>query len=386
MLGPIARSGPVALAGWLAAAVLAAGTAGAAQLVDVRVGRHPEYVRVVFETDAPAAFVVEPGEPGESRVRIGAGAPEAFSLPPGAGAELTLEPLPGGATLARIRTRSPVRVESQVLDHPPRIVLDLRPGAAEPPPLAAAEPVEPPASPPAPAPPTVTAAPPAEPAPEPVPAPIPEPVAAPVPGAAPQPVPAPVSVPAPGAAPAPATGVEPPPVSAAPPAALAPRVPGRSILLGVGAALALGVGAGLLARSRRRAVAPRRPAASSLPPMAPMEVEVVEDAPEPEPHAPAEPPPLQLAPWQAGDPLAADLLGMIQRLDDRLAGAEQALAALAERADRLERRTEAGIEELSSQRVALARLGQALGRPLGKPDPTRPAGPPAAATDPPRSS
>lgn len=120
--------------------------------------------------------------------------------------------------------------------------------------------------------------------------------------------------------------------------------------------------------------------------MAPMEVEVVEDAPEPEPHAPAEPPPLQLAPWQAGDPLAADLLGMIQRLDDRLAGAEQALAALAERADRLERRTEAGIEELSSQRVALARLGQALGRPLGKPDPTRPAGPPAAATDPPRSS
>jgi hypothetical protein len=115
-----------------------------------------------------------------------------------------------------------------------------------------------------------------------------------------------------------------------------------------------------------------------------MDVERVEEASVPADAAPARAP-LQTAPWPDADPLAADLLVMIQRLDDRLAGAEQALAALGERADRLERRSGIEAEELAWQRAALARLDLALGRPLGRPDPTR-APEPSPPPRPPRSS
>lgn len=431
------------LAGWLAAAVLGAAAAEAARVVDVRVGRHPDFVRVVFETDAPAGFVVERGEPGESRVRIeAAAAPGAVAVPDGTGAEVILEPLPGGATLARIRAAAPVRIESQVLDRPPRIVFDLHPSAAEP---AAAEPAssQPAREPEEPAPPGPAREPeepaPAGPAREPeaeaaAPAaprlasevesppifpdlarPLAEAPGSPeleLPAAAPawepmreppdrdlaEPSGSPELRPPGGEgdrAPLPPAPAEPavPPVSAPPPGAIAPRLDERSLLLGAAGGLALGLGVALLARGRRRAPPAAAPALPEMP------VETVEDAavaeerasaaPEgasgPEPVAEPEQRPLRMAPWPASEPLAADLLTMIQRLDERCAGAEQALEALVERTGRLERRSSSEAEELASQRVALTRIDRALGRPLAQPEPRAPE-PEPASTPPPRPS
>ncbi|HSJ97689.1 MAG TPA: hypothetical protein VLC53_11485 [Myxococcota bacterium] len=417
-------------AAWALAATALGAAADAARLVHVRVGRHPDFVRVVFETDAPAAFAVEAGgEPGERRVRIEAGsAPGAVAVPPGTGAEVTLEPLPGGDTLARIRAAAPVRIESQVLDRPPRIVLDLRPGADEAvtaagepepagaPPVLAPEVAEPPILTDL-APPALTEVPPAA---ELLPAPAELPPAAEarappveeaeeveelerapaeVPPAAelpPAPVQAPPVAPPPPEPqrplePEPPLAAEPPAVSAPPPAAIVPRLDERSLVLGAAGGLALGLGVALLARSRR-ARAPEDAREPTLPPLAvPV---LVEDAPAPPPveeiasdaAAPAgadrpDRPPLRMGPWPESEPLATDLLAMLQRLDDRFAAVEHALVTLGERTERLERRSEGGTEELRAQRVALARLDLALGRPLARSGaahpPEAPAAPPA---------
>jgi hypothetical protein len=70
----------------------------------------------------------------------------------------------------------------------------------------------------------------------------------------------------------------------------------------------------------------------------------------------------------AADPLgrdlfAADLLQMIQGLDDRSARGSELVAGLRERVEQLDRRSRAQGEELAAQRQALARLQRALGRP-----------------------
>src|SRR5690606_15838037 len=90
--------------------------------------------------------------------------------------------------------------------------------------------------------------------------------------------------------------------------------------------------------------------------------------------------PVAPAPDRAGGPdlLAADVLAMIQRLDERCVRSEATLAELLERTERLERRGAVQGEELRAQRTALARLDRALGRPLG-------AGPRADFPLPPRS-
>jgi hypothetical protein len=448
----VRRAGRVrAAAAWpLALVALGAVAADAARLVDVRVGRHPDFVRVVFETDAPAAFVLEEGAvPGESRVRIDAGSSGAVSVPPGAGAEVTLEPLPDGATLARIRAAAPVRVESQVLDRPPRIVFDLVPGAdedavaglletgteAEPTAPGApglAEPAEQEPSAPEPAaeePSAVGDALPeaAQPAPPPALAPevaapsilsdLAPPLAAPQALDLPEPPSGPAAPPeepparqepplradetpaasAPVTAPRPEPEPETPAVSAPPPAALVPRLDDRSLLLGAAGGLAFGLGVALLARGRRRPDAARteralpEPVEAQAPSLPPLEL-----APEPEEEPPVgaaagEPaeraarPPLRTGPWPESEPLTADLLVMIQRLDERMASAEDTIAGLVERSEQLERRGAAAGEELAAQRVALARLDVALGRPLARSDPARstePSGPVVAPSRP----
>jgi hypothetical protein len=44
--------------------------ASAAQLVEVRVGNHADFTRVVLETDAPVRYELSRGEAGEVRVRL----------------------------------------------------------------------------------------------------------------------------------------------------------------------------------------------------------------------------------------------------------------------------------------------------------------------------
>jgi hypothetical protein len=407
-----ARRAAAVCAGLSAAGLLAglAGSAGAARLVDVRVGRHADFVRVVFETDAPAAFSVEPGEaPGERWVRIEAGpGPRAVRMPPGAGVEVTLEPLPDGATLARIRTEAPVRVESQVLDRPPRIVFDLRAGAAAP---EAAESDEAPLA--------SEAARAGEEVPavelEPAPELEPEPELVAGPGEPGAPLLAPelrepsifpdlaplaegppageepwLAEPLPSAAGEPAP--EPPPVSAAPPAAVVRQLDDRSLLVGAAGGLALGLGFGLLARERRRGRAgPRRAGAEPGPePVAgaPTVVPVAAPAPEEAPaRAPvvaavsAEAPAAARADSAGAGELGLDLLAMLQRLDERFARLEESVSHLLDRTQQLELRGGMQSEELATQRVALARLRLAIARPAGRgsergPDPEAPAAPP----------
>lgn len=410
----------------LALGLLAAGAAGAARLVDVRVGQHPEFVRVVFETDAPAAFSIERGEqPGERRVRIEAGgAPARLRVPADAGAEVTLEPLPDGATLARIRAAAPVRIESQVLDRPPRIVFDLRPGAEEEPSLApaASQPqpgeaqvalapgplVEPPHDPERPAPllapelqepalfpdlarPLADAPLPAEPGTPDAAAPEAEAPAVEAPA---------LELPAVGApeAEAPAAesrvtetpAAEAPAVSAPPPAAIAPRLDDRSLLVGAAGGVAVGLGLSLLARgARRRGEAG---AGAAGPPAQEPEgrtgAEEGTEASEPEAPPPGErepaasPPPARIPAVGVDRPgeLGLDLLRMLQRLEERLAALEETLQGLAARTERLELRGGNQSEELATQRVALARLQLAVAPPGGvraDPGPRReaPAGP-----------
>lgn len=364
----------------LGAALLAGGTAFAARIVDVRVGVHPGYARVVFETDAPAVheIVTAPAAtPGEVVVRIAAAsAPRAL---PGRGAmapAVVLEPQPDGTTLARIRAAGPVRVETQVLRAPPRLVLDLRAEQSAPatgpedavdepqadqPPLLEALPPEAPAAPPAP-----ESVPPAEPPLPPV-AEAVSPAETPVPGETP-----PAAEPAPSSPPPPVVVVplprgvvvEPrtPPVESPPPAALAFDL--RS--LAVGAALGVGLALlGLTARRAGRAAAATEdaPETATVAAAPPEEVAPAPSEPE-EPSAPDDPAHAPDAPFDAE--YTADWIRMHQRLDARLADVAARLEVVAARQADLDRREGSQTHEIAAQRAAIARLQRAL-RPPPRP-------------------
>jgi hypothetical protein len=362
--------------------LLAADAAVAARVVDVRVGMHPGYARVVLETDAPAAheIVTAPAvTPGEVVVRIAA--TSAARALPGRGAtapEVVLEPQPDGTTLARIRAAGPVRVETQVLRAPPRLVLDLRAGtpAAEPaaapagetaveiaaaapePAPAAPEPeavteVEPiaPVAPPPPVEASSIAAPPEQSASRPEAVPI---------AVAPEPEAAPVVIPEP-----PALAETPtPPVAAPPPAAIAFEP--RSLAVGA----ALGVGIALLGLAARRA---RRPEPALEAVVAAAASPADEIAAGDAPAAPDElAPPLPLPPpLREGDgepdasaeadiERAEDVSRMHRRLDARLAEVAARLDAVAARQAELDRHEGAQTQEIAAQRAAIARLQRAL--------------------------
>jgi hypothetical protein len=328
--------------------LLAAGAAVAARVVDVRVGTHPGYARVVLETDAPAEheIVTAPAvTPGEVVVRIAA--TSAARALPGRGAtapEVVLEPQPDGTTLARIRAAGPVRVETQVLRAPPRLVLDLRAGAP------AAEPAAAPAA--------ETAVEIAAAEPEPVPA--PEPAPAPEPEAVTEVEPiAPVVIPEP-----PAVAEAPtPPVAAPPPAAIAFEP--RSLAVGA----ALGVGIALLGLAARRARRPE-PALEAVAAAAasPADEIAAGDAPT-APDDPASPPPLREgdgepdAAAEADIQLAEDVSRMHRRLDARLTEVAARLDAVAARQAEFDRHEGAQTQEIAAQRAAIARLQRALRAP-----------------------
>jgi hypothetical protein len=145
----------VALLGW-------AWPASAARVIDVRVGQHGEFTRIVFDLDGPARYHLEHSEAGaavpEIVVHFEAGAqPKAVRTLSKLVESVRLETRPEGA-VARIALRSrDVHVVEEALSAPPRIVIDLRASGgagvatAKPsggaPPRAAAPPAEPAAAP-----------------------------------------------------------------------------------------------------------------------------------------------------------------------------------------------------------------------------------------------
>jgi hypothetical protein len=106
----------------------AAVPAKTANLVDVRVGLHDKYTRVVLETDAKASCDIASSGSEELVLSLGAGSGTRV-VPSAKSAHLVsvaVRPVEPGASEIRIALRGPVDVKKMVLSAPPRIVLDLR--------------------------------------------------------------------------------------------------------------------------------------------------------------------------------------------------------------------------------------------------------------------
>jgi hypothetical protein len=112
------------------AAGLLAGPAWASKVVEVRIGNHPTFTRVVFELDAPAGYGIERRtvEEGVSEILVTL---EASSTPRSvishsAMVERVAVQDGRARSVAHIRLKkSPSRVKELILSNPPRIVFDL---------------------------------------------------------------------------------------------------------------------------------------------------------------------------------------------------------------------------------------------------------------------
>jgi hypothetical protein len=106
---------------------LAAVPGKAANLVDVRVGLHGEYTRVVLETDAKASYRVESSESEDLVLRLSAssGARTVTSKKSAHLTSVTVGPVAAGGSEVRIALRGPVDVKMMTLTAPHRIVMDL---------------------------------------------------------------------------------------------------------------------------------------------------------------------------------------------------------------------------------------------------------------------
>jgi hypothetical protein len=155
----------------MAIALLAGGatSASAVRVIDVRVGQHGEFTRVVFDLDGPARYRMERSEAGASAPELvlhfdASAQPKAVRTLSKVIGSVRLEARPEGS-VARIALRSPdVHTVEETLSSPPRIVIDVRAStpaeAAAAKPTAAAPPETPEAPAPAAAPPPTPAAPP----------------------------------------------------------------------------------------------------------------------------------------------------------------------------------------------------------------------------------
>jgi hypothetical protein len=115
-------------AAWLATALFSV-QASAASLVEVRVGNHADFTRIVLETDAPVRYELSRATPGEVRVRLFATAsPRKLGSKSKLLKEVVVESDSSGS-VARLalKQQATVDVKEMVLTSPPRIVLDLLP-------------------------------------------------------------------------------------------------------------------------------------------------------------------------------------------------------------------------------------------------------------------
>jgi outer membrane biosynthesis protein TonB len=109
---------------------LAAETARAAEVVEVRVGRHPDFTRVVFELDRSAGYRIERSDPSakeaELIISLEAGSiPRRIQSSQSFIEQVVVEPS-GTRSIARIRlARGGLRLKEMILASPPRIVLDV---------------------------------------------------------------------------------------------------------------------------------------------------------------------------------------------------------------------------------------------------------------------
>lgn len=117
----------LAVAGVLLAAPLAAFSA---QVVEVRVGRHPDFTRVVFELDRAAGYRIERNDPGSKNAELIVSL-EAGSIPRRIQSsksfieQVVIEPS-GTRSVARIRlAKGGLKLKEMILASPPRIVLDV---------------------------------------------------------------------------------------------------------------------------------------------------------------------------------------------------------------------------------------------------------------------
>jgi hypothetical protein len=118
----------------LVSGALWAAPAGAARVVDVRVGTHPDYTRVVLELDGPAGYRLRTQDlpSGQSEVVIELEADGAFALAGRRGLVESVRVKPqgtGSVALLRLKTANP-RITETKLANPERIVIDVRPGTA----------------------------------------------------------------------------------------------------------------------------------------------------------------------------------------------------------------------------------------------------------------
>lgn len=144
---PTARAAAIAAALGVVA-IAGAGPARASDVTDVRVGIHPGFTRVVFETDSPAHFRTEKTASGEIRVHLGAASTARNVRSKSPILEGVRVEGSGEGAVATLDLRgAEVSVSEMVLTKPARIVLDLRKGSAgatsvaatKPPPAPAAE-------------------------------------------------------------------------------------------------------------------------------------------------------------------------------------------------------------------------------------------------------
>lgn len=120
----------------------------AAEIVEVRVGRHPTFTRVVFELDRAAGYRIERSDPSmdvaELIVSLEASSiPRSISKKKALIEQVDVEPN-GRRSTARVRlSKEGLRLKEMILTNPPRIVLDLLNDAPAPTVAKAAEKAEP---------------------------------------------------------------------------------------------------------------------------------------------------------------------------------------------------------------------------------------------------